>query len=225
MLHHTKSCQQVLPLGSAPAALAPRPCLQLRAPSLHGSGTCRVFPHWSNFPARVAAPVPGQPEVPQLGAPVCRSCSQGQPDSAEQHHDQNRHNPKEEPSPRPGAGSEGLQPCSSGKDTQESLECPSRGPSMEGRQEQDNPQQSSGHCGWGQQGSCLSLGTTRWEQPGAGDCVPHRDTGCCIQDSRETPAQKTLPGRETLEQLQAQRNTMQCPHICLNWDSPSPTLG
>lgn len=41
----------------------------------------------------------------------------------------------------------------------------------------------------------------------------------------QTPAQKNLPGRETLEQLQAQRNTMQRPRICLNWDGPSPTPG
>lgn len=50
----------------------PETCLQLSAPSLNRSGTCRAFPHRRNFPAQAAAP--GQPEVPQPGAPVCRSC-------------------------------------------------------------------------------------------------------------------------------------------------------
>lgn len=117
MLHHTKSCQQVLPLGSDPAALALRLVCSSVPPSLHGSGTCRAFPHHRNFPAQVAAPVVGQPEVPQLGAPACRSCSQGQSDSAEQHRDQDRQ----------GLAQRGCSPAAGGRTLRKAWSAPQEG--------------------------------------------------------------------------------------------------
>lgn len=180
MLHHTKSCQQVLPLGSDPAALALRPVCSSVPPSLHGSGTCRAFPHHRNFPAQVAAPVAGQPEVPQLGAPACRSCSQGQSDSAEQHRDQDRQ----------GLAQRGCSPAAEGRTLRKAWSAPQEGsvPQHGGKAGTGQPPAEQRALWWGQQGS---LGTTHREQPGARDSVPHRDTRCCIQDSQETPAQKT----------------------------------
>lgn len=193
----------------------PRPCLQLGAPSLPGSGTCRAFPHCRNFPAQVDAPVPGQPEVPQPRALGCRGCSQSQsqtlPGSTTARTGTNpgRHQTLDQ-----GLAPEGLQlqlgARHSGK-PQVPLERPLC-PSMEGQQEQDDdPQKSRGHWDWGQQGSCLSLGAPCREQPGAPNSVSHRHWVLHPGQLRQH-----LPGRETRQQLQAQTNTQQRPHVCLN---------
>lgn len=201
MLHHIKSCQQVLPLGSAPAALALRPVCSSVPPPCMGqapaglSHTAGTFLHkWlllflgsrrcHSWEPRSAAAAPRASHRPCLAAP---RPGQAQPQAGTK------------PRTRDwlkGAAALQLGAGHSGK-PQVLLKRPLC-PSMEGRQEQDDPQKSRGHCGWGQQGSCLSLGATHMEHPGATDCVPHRDAGCCIQDSPDTcpeePAWQRNPG-------------------------------
>lgn len=71
-------------------------------------------------------------------------------------------------------------------------------PSRQGRQEQDDAQKGRGHCGWGQQGSCLCWVPHTGSSQEQEMCAPQRHPG---------QPRDTCPGaRETLEQLQAQRN-------------------
>lgn len=181
MLHHTKSCQQVLPLGSAPAALAlrcvcssvPPPCMgQAPAGLSHTAGTS--LHKWLLL---------------FLGSQRCHSqspvwsCSHSQ---SQPLLGSNRHNPKQAPNPAASAGSEGLQPC-------RTLRKASSAP-----REASVPQQA-GKAGTGRAegtvaGDSRAAASAGYHTQGAARskrCVPHRDTGCCIQDSQETPAQKT----------------------------------
>lgn len=202
MLHHTKSCQQVLPLGSAPAALAlrcvcssvPPPCMgQAPAGLSHTAGTS--LHKWLLL-------FLGSQRC-HSQSPVC-SCSHSQ---SQPLLGSNRHNPKQAPNSAASAGQQqtqpqtGTKPCSlcwlrgaaAQKDTQESLKCPSRGLCAPAGREGRNrimPRRAEDTVA-GDSKAAASAGYHTQGAARSKRCVPHRHTGCCIQDSQETPAQKT----------------------------------
>lgn len=190
MLHHTKSCQQVLPLGSAPAALAlrcvcssvPPPCKgQAPAGLSHTAGTSLHKWLLLFLGSHSQSPV--------------WSCSQGQ---SQPLLGSNGHNPRHQ-TLHPQLAQRGCSPAGHSGKPRVPLKrtlCPSR-------QEQDDAQKSRGHCGWGQQGSCLfwvpHTGSSQEQEM----CAPQRHWVLHPGQPRDTCPED----RETLEQLQAQRNT------------------